>query len=206
MLFVQLDRALADRERGARGIERVVHGPAAGIAALGLENDHEPIARRLVHVALVLADDLEEGGEVGLHQLVEPLGLHLLGEARVARNVEEENGDLLLPLLQLGGRRVALEQFLDRIGHELGELALELLQHFQALARGLELLEAPPVLRPGRREAAGPARIHMLASVDWRRPNMVRRCWIGCWMSTSLRADRTFASSEEAVRARLAKK
>ena len=112
----------------------MVDGAAGIVPALPLEDDHEPVARRLVDVAVMRADDLEEAREVGLHELVEALGLELLGQPRIAGDVEKEDGDLLLPLLELGGRGVALEQLLDGVGNELGQLALELFEHFQTLA------------------------------------------------------------------------
>ena len=52
---------------------------------------------------------------------------------RVAGDVEEEHGDLDVLLLQLGGVGILLEQPLHRLGHELRQLALELLEQLQTL-------------------------------------------------------------------------
>ena len=129
VLLVELFRALADGEGGAGDAERVVGG-----GRLGLEDDHEAVAGRLVDVAVVTLDDLEEAREVGLHELVQLLGLQLLGELRVAGDVEEEHRDLDVLLLQLGGVGILLEQPLDGLRHELRELALELLEQLEPLA------------------------------------------------------------------------
>src|SRR5207247_124477 len=79
-------------------------------------------------VAVVALDDLQEAREVGLDELVEALGVELLGQLRVARDVEEEHGHLDALLLELRGVGVLLEELLDGVGHELRELALELFE------------------------------------------------------------------------------
>ncbi len=73
-------------------------------------------------------------------------GVDLLGELRVAGDVEEEHRHLDGLLLELGGVGILLEQALDGLGHELRQLALELLQELQALARLLQLLQRRPEL------------------------------------------------------------
>src|SRR5262249_51750401 len=122
VLLVQLERLLADGEGRAGGVERVVLLAAPRIAAGPLEDDHEAIARRLVHVAVLRPDDLEEAGKIRLDELVESLGLELLAEARVAGDVEEEDGDLLVPLLERRRRGIPLEQILYGVRDELAEL------------------------------------------------------------------------------------
>src|SRR5207302_548594 len=123
-----------------------------GGAAIGLENHHQAVAGRLADIAVVHLNDLEKGREIRLHQLVEPLGLELLGELGVAGDVEEEDRHLDALLLQLRGVRVLLEQALDGLGDELRQLPLELLQELQALARLLEILQGGGQLRVLRLE------------------------------------------------------
>src|SRR3990170_4072746 len=115
--------------------------------------------------ALVRLDDLEEAREVRLHELVELLRLELLGELRVARDVEEEDGHLDGLLLELRCARVLLEELLHRIGDELRELALELLEELEALPRLLEIPERALELRVIGRELlvrSGEARRHLV--------------------------------------------
>src|SRR5439155_956216 len=112
-----------------------------GPAAIGLEDDHGAVAGGLVHVAVVALDDLQEAREVGLDELVEALGVELLGQLRVARDVEEEHGHVDALLLELRGVGVLLEELLDGVGHELRELALELLEQLEPRSRLLEVPE-----------------------------------------------------------------
>src|SRR5437899_11716689 len=82
--YSSLSVPLADGEGRAGGVDAVVaRGP------VGLEDDHEAIAGRLVHVAVVGLDDLEETGEIELDELVQLLGLELLGQFRVASEYTE---------------------------------------------------------------------------------------------------------------------
>jgi hypothetical protein len=129
VLLVELLGTLPDGEGGAGGVQRVVGG-----GGLRLEDDHEPVAGRLVDVAMVALDELEEAREVRLHELVQLARVQLLGQLRVAGDVEEQHRDLDVLLLQLGGVGVLLEEALDRLRHELGQLALELLEQLQPLA------------------------------------------------------------------------
>src|SRR5437899_12080449 len=121
--YSSLSVPLADGEGRAGG---VVAGVARG--PVGLEDDHEAVAGRLVHVAVVGLDDLEETGEIELDELVQLLGLELLGQLRVASDVQEEHRDIDGLLLELGGVRILLQKPLHRVGDELRQLALELLE------------------------------------------------------------------------------
>ena len=114
-LLVELDdlaEELEGRARSVLGMARAV--------PLALEDHHEPVARGLVDVAVVGPDDLEEAREVGLDHPVELLGRELLGQARVAFHVEEQDRHVRLALLELTRVRVLLEQALHGLGHELG--------------------------------------------------------------------------------------
>ena len=152
VFLVQRRRPLVDGEGCPRRVQRVV-----GRAALRLEDDHQAVAGRLVHVAVVALDDLQKAREIGLHELIEALGVELLGELRVAGDVEEHDRDLDRALLELGRVRAPLEELLDGVGHELGQLALELLEQRQSLARLLEVLERGlQLLVLGRQLGVGP--------------------------------------------------
>ena len=96
MLLVEINRLLADGKGGARGVQRMVLPARFPLVAghRALEDHHEAVARRLVHVAVVRADDLEEGREVSLHHVIELVRRDLLAELGVPRDVEEEDGHL----------------------------------------------------------------------------------------------------------------
>ena len=147
VLLVQALRPLVDRERGARRADRMVRR-----APVRLEDHHETVAGGLVHVAVLALDDLEEAREVCLDELVELLRVELLGELRIARDVEEEHRDLDGLLLQLGRVRVLLEEALHRLRDELRQLALELLEELEALAGLLEVPQGALELDVLRRE------------------------------------------------------
>jgi hypothetical protein len=60
--------------KAARGVHGMILATAVRLVLVGaLEDHHEPVARRLVHVAVMGSDDLEEGREIGLHELVQLL-------------------------------------------------------------------------------------------------------------------------------------
>ncbi|HEU5321960.1 MAG TPA: hypothetical protein VFX28_14230 [Methylomirabilota bacterium] len=92
-------------------------------------------------------DDLQEAREVRLHELVEPAGVELLAQPRVAGDVEEEHRHFRRALLQHGGVGVALQELLDGVGDELRQLALELLEQRQPLPRFLKMLQRRGQLR-----------------------------------------------------------
>jgi hypothetical protein len=154
VLVVQLERLLADRERRPRGVEGMIQLALGSLVPRSLEDHHEPVPRRLVDVAVVHADDLEKTREVRLHELAESLGLELLAEPRITGDIQEQDGDLLVALLQRRRRRIALEQVFDRVRHELAELTLELLEQFETLPRRLEMFERGGQLRVTRRQLA----------------------------------------------------
>jgi hypothetical protein len=92
-------------------------------------------------VAVVRANDLEEAREVILDHAIEPLGRELLRQPRVALHIEEEHGNIRFALLELPGIRASLQQELDGLRHELGQLALDLLEHLDLLHRLREVLQ-----------------------------------------------------------------
>src|SRR5262249_60596879 len=102
-----------------RGIYR---GP--GVIAL-VKDHHEPVARRLVDVAPVLDDLVEEGPEVALHEGVEIVGGQTRGQPRVAADVGEEHAHVRLPLVEGGRLRRFLDELPYPLGHELGEAAAD---------------------------------------------------------------------------------
>src|SRR5439155_111419 len=79
--------------------------------------------------------------------LVAPTSASPVLMLRVARDVEEEHGHLDALLLQLGRVGILLQELLDGVGHELRELALQLLEQLEARARLLEVVERRLELR-----------------------------------------------------------
>ena len=119
--------ATEDAQRGLHGIARVALG------LLVLEDHHETVARRLVDVAAIAQDLVEEGPEVALDHDVDAVGIVALRQPGVAGDVHEEHGHVHLALGELGRLRRLLDELLDPARHELR----------QAGPDGLEDLDAP---------------------------------------------------------------
>src|SRR5262249_53701465 len=83
VFFVEHPRALANREGRAGRVDGMV-----ARSAFALEDHHEAVAGRFVHVAVVGLDDLEKAREVELDELIQLLRLELLRELRVSSDVE----------------------------------------------------------------------------------------------------------------------
>ena len=122
---MHLEGVVAVRELGADLGGPPVDGPRrlhGGSRVLALvEDDHEAVARRLVHVAAVLDDLVEEGAEIALDEGVEGVGSEPAGQPRVAADVREEHGDFGLALVERRRFRRFLDQVAHPLGHELGQ-------------------------------------------------------------------------------------
>ena len=104
------------------------------------EDDHEAVAGRLVDVAAMLHDLVQEGAEVALHEPVHLLQLHLGAEPGVAGDVREQHRDVGLALVEDRSLRGLLDQVLDGLGDELGQVGLDGLEDLDAAEARRELL------------------------------------------------------------------
>src|SRR5215510_11504422 len=117
---IEAVRELRPDLRGAavNGPRSVHRGP--GMVAL-VEDHHEPVARRLVHVATVLDDLVEECPEVALHESVEIVGREARREPRIAADVGKKHAHIRLALVEAGRLRRFLYEVAHPLRHELGE-------------------------------------------------------------------------------------
>jgi hypothetical protein len=66
------------------------------------EEGHNPIARKLIDSPLVFMDFVRKNLETSIHDLVDILGVKLLGDGSVARNIREQHGHDLPFTLDFG--------------------------------------------------------------------------------------------------------
>ena len=87
----------------------------------GAEEGHHPVAGELVDGALVAVDLGHQDLEAPVHDLVDLLGVQLLGEGGVVGHVREEDGDdLALPLYRGAGGEDLIGQVLGGVGGGMG--------------------------------------------------------------------------------------
>src|SRR5437867_12924924 len=117
-------------QRALLDAERRQNGAASVVSRVGrLEDDREPLARRLVDVAAVLHDLVEECAEIALDEPIELIELYLRAQPRVPRHIGEDNGHIELALVEHGSLRRLLDEVLDRLGDELRQIGLDAFEY-----------------------------------------------------------------------------
>ena len=96
-VFVQSDELRPHAERRAQRADRVVF-----VCGRDAEDGHDRVADELLDRAALGLDRLAHRGEVGVHHVLEALGVQALAHIREAGHIGEENGDYF-PFLR-GGR------------------------------------------------------------------------------------------------------
>jgi len=115
---VDLRRPPLNSERGEDGARR------AGRVGIS-EDDHETVADRLVDVAAVPDDFVEESTEVSLHQPVHLIEVHLGAELGVTSDIRDTT-ETSASASSNDGALVTLDEVLDRLGTKLSEFVLML--------------------------------------------------------------------------------